>query len=118
MRGWPHCAQSLSEIWMTRLKSRIMRLQFGSAIFSRLAEDITPELALALYGDLVEAAHKHEPEYRISDLQLVRLTRMGALGLSHRGTYYPEGRFGIYDYAEPVSMKVPLRGLRTSEMSS
>jgi hypothetical protein len=66
---------------------------------------------LQIYASLVDAAHTHEPEYRISSLRLVRVTREGALGLKYAGTYYPEGRFGNYEIrvpdtqAEAVSFK-------------
>lgn len=95
--GWPHCAQSLATIWTTRLGALVMRLDFGAGHFGRLGEDITPTLALELYNDLVTAAHAFEPEYRIRELQLVTLTRIGGLGLRHRGRYFPEGRLGNYD---------------------
>ncbi|WP_020179784.1 GPW/gp25 family protein [Methylopila sp. M107] len=95
--GWAHVAQSLEVIWTTRIGSRVMRLDFGSNHFGLLSEDLTPALALQLYDSLVTAAHAFEPEYRIRELQLVSLTREGALGIRHRGRYYPEGRLGNYD---------------------
>lgn len=109
LRGWPHCVQSLNKIWMTRKKTRIMRLDFGSDLHLRLGEDITPALALQIYADLRTAAHTHEPEYRITEMQLVHLTKAGALGLRHRGTFYPEGRLGNYEIAQGVSAVSPLR---------
>jgi phage baseplate assembly protein W len=116
LRGWPHCAQSLGKIWQTRLGTRSMRLAFGSELRSHLGEDITPELALDIYTDLTVAAHTYEDEYRVQQMQLVALTREGVLGLSHSGIYYPEGRFGNYEDAEPVTAKVALRALRRSEV--
>jgi hypothetical protein len=115
LRGWPHVVQSLETIWSTRLDSRVMRLGFGSELFSRLGEDITPALALQLYTDLTVAAHAWEPEYRITSMQLVNLTSAGALGLRHSGIYYPEGRFGIFDFEEAVTAAVPLMALRSGE---
>lgn len=94
--GWPHVAQSLATIWTTRLGALVMRLDFGSAHFGLLAKDVTPALALELYNELVAAAHAFEPEYRIRELQLVSLTKIGGLGLKHSGRYYPEGRLGNY----------------------
>ena len=96
LSGWAHVEQSLAVIWLTRLQSRVMRLSFGSDLFSRLAEDLTPATAFAIYNDLVTAAHRWEPEYRIRQMQLVSLTATGSLGLRHSGIYYPEGRFGNY----------------------
>ncbi|WP_020185953.1 GPW/gp25 family protein [Methylopila sp. 73B] len=99
LSGWAHVEQSLGVIWLTRLEQRVMRLAFGSNLHSHLAEDLTPATALAIYNDLVAAAHRWEPEYRIRDMQLVSLTQAGGLGLRHRGIYYPEGRFGNYAIA-------------------
>jgi hypothetical protein len=118
IRGWRHVAQSLETIWSTRPGSRVMRLAFGSDLYSRLGEDITPALALQLYTDLTIAAHAFEPEYRIRSMQLVNLGRDGGLGLRHSGTYYPEGRFGIFDFEEAVTAAVPLSMLRSAQGAS
>lgn len=101
MHGWPVIAQALSVIWGTRLTERCDRLGFGSDLRRHLSEDMTPELALGIYDDLVISAHTHEPEYRLTSLQFVRVERTGLLGLRHGGAYYPEGRFGNYDLVEP-----------------
>lgn len=106
--GWAHVQQSLTVIWTTRLGELVMLLPFGSNLRSWLAEDLTPATALGIYGDLVGAAHRWEPEYRISTLQFVLANRDGALGLRHGGTYYPEGRFGNYDLAIPVGAGAPI----------
>ena len=99
--GRAHLAQSLATIWMTRLNERVMRLDFGSNLRSHLSEDVTPALALEIYDDLTTTAQRWEPEYRVREMQLVSLTRIGGLGLRHAGIYYPEGRFGNYDDEEP-----------------
>lgn len=98
--GRVHLAQSLAMIWTTRISERFMLLDFGSHLRSHLAEDITGGLALEIYDDLTTTVVRWEPEYRVEEMQLVRLTRIGALGLRHGGTYYPEGRFGNYALRE------------------
>lgn len=108
LTGWSHVQQSLGLIWTTRVGSRVMRLDFGSDLRSHLGEDVWAPTVLAIYDELITAAHKWEPEYRISDLQLVRLTKLGGLGLAHGGTYYPEGRYGNYDIAEDANALYPL----------
>lgn len=108
LRGKAHLAQSLAVIWLTRTNLRVMLLDFGADIRSLLSEDITPPTVLALYDELVASARRWEPEYRITDLQLVSLTRTGGLGLRHDGTYYPEGRFGNYAIAEPFGDIAPI----------
>lgn len=97
--GPAHLAQSLSKIWHTRLDTRVMRLSFGSDLRSLLAEDLTPAIALLIYNELVATAARWEPEYRLTQLQLVKLTAGGALGLRHGGLYFPEGRFGNFNTA-------------------
>lgn len=106
--GWDHVRQSLNKIWLTRPDSRVMRLDFGSTMHELLGEDVTPELALQLYVALVQAAHANEPEYRLSEVQLVWLTSEGGLGLRHAGTYFPEGRLGNYQLAIPVTAEPKL----------
>ena len=100
IRGQAHLAQSIATIWATRIGERWMRLTFGSDLRSHLAEDMTGALALEICDDLTTSVRTWEPEYRITDMQLVTLTLKGGLGLRHGGLYYPEGRFGNYSYVE------------------
>lgn len=106
--GWAHVQQSLAVIWTTRLQERWMLLDFGSTLRSWLAEDLAPATALGIYADLVTAAHRWEPEYRIATLQFVLVKREGVLGLRHGGVYYPEGRFGNYERAVQVGAGAPI----------
>lgn len=95
--------QSLDVIWMTRTNQRVMLLEFGSQLRSWLSEDLTPTLALQIYSDLIASAHRWEPEYRIREMQFVRMSGSGMLGLRHGGLYFPEGRLGNYDVAIPLN---------------
>ena len=106
--GWAHVQQSLAVIWTTRFEERVMLLPFGSNLRSWLAEDLSPATALGIYGDLIAAAHRWEPEYRVATLQFVLANREGALGLRHGGVYYPEGRFGNYERGIPVGAGSPI----------
>lgn len=102
LTGWDHVVQSLETIWTTRPDQRVMRLAFGTDLRRHLGEDITPDLALSIYDSLVSTAHAYEPEYRLTELQLVTLTRDGSLGLRHAGLYFPEGRLGNYGLSMPT----------------
>jgi len=104
LSGPQHLAQSLSKIWQTRLDSRVMRLSFGADLRSALSEDLTPSIALLIYNEMVASAARWEPEYLITQLQLVTLQDTGKLGIRHGGIYYPEGRFGNYDLAVDLSL--------------
>lgn len=104
LTGPAHLAQSLSKIWQTRLDTRVMRLSFGADLRSALSEDLTPSIALLIYNEMVASAARWEPEYLITQLQLVALQDTGKLGIRHGGIYYPEGRFGNYDLAVDLSL--------------
>ncbi len=102
--GVRHLVQSLGKIWTTRLDSLPMLLDFGSDLRGLLSEDVEPALSLAIYNELVVSAARWEPEYELTELQLVFLKSSGTLGLRHGGIYYPEGRLGNYDLAVPLSI--------------
>ncbi len=103
--GPEHLAQSLAKIWHTRVETRVMRLAFGSDLRSLLSEDLSPAIAMLIYNEMVASAARWEPEYAISELQLVTLKDSGALGIRHGGIYYPEGRFGNYDLAVNLGLR-------------
>lgn len=105
LTGWEHCAQSLETIWMTRRDRIVMLLDFGSDLRGLLAEDLTPALALEIYHELIVSAERWEPEYRVNELQFVRLSEGGQLAIRHGGLYFPEGRFGNYNIAVPVTAR-------------
>jgi phage baseplate assembly protein W len=102
--GVRHLVQSLGKIWTTRLDSLPMLLDFGNNLRGLLSEDIEPALSLAIYNEMVLSAARWEPEYELTELQLVLLKETGTLGLRHGGLYYPEGRLGNYEYAVPLSL--------------
>ena len=106
--GRAHLSQSLARLWQTLPNLRVMLLAYGTDLRRHLSEDVTPALALEIYDDLVTATHRWEPEYRILDLQLVSLTRIGGLGLRHSGSYFPEGRLGNYTDSEPFGVTTEL----------
>lgn len=109
LHGAAHLAQSLGKIWSTRMNERVMLLAFGSDLRSLLSEDLTPSIALLIYNELVVSAAKWEPEYVLTQLQLVSMTEGGALGLRHAGLYFPEGRFGNFDIAAALTLPaIPL----------
>ncbi len=102
--GAPHLAQSMRKIWRTRVGTRVMRLAFGSDLRSLLAEDLSPSIALILYNEMVATVAPWEPEFEITQLQLVRATEAGQLAVRHGGNYYPEGRLGNYDVCIPIGI--------------
>lgn len=105
LAGPEHLAQSLGKIWHTRINTRVMRLPFGADLRSLLSEDLTPAIALLLYNEMVASAARWEPEYVLSQLQLVTMSESGQLGIRHGGIYFPEGRFGNYGLAVDLGLR-------------
>lgn len=103
LTGPEHLAQSLETLWLTRRDQLVMALDFGTDLRAFLAEDLTPVLALGIYNELAMATYEHEPEYRLDELQFMRMSASGMLALRHGGLYYPEGRFGNYEIAVPFN---------------
>jgi len=110
LTGFPVIEQSITRILTTHPTELVMRLDFGSDILRHLGKNIHAGRVVSLYMDAVNAIHKWEPEYRTQRLQLVKLERIGTLGIAFAGTYYPEGRFGNYDIAEPAGLTFPQTG--------
>lgn len=108
LTGWAHVEQSVGLIITTVIGERVMRLDFGANTVRHLGRNLVAVTALAVYRDSVRAIHRWEPEYRVTRCQLVRLDATGGLALTTRGTYYPEGRLGNYDIAEPADAAIPL----------
>lgn len=107
LAGFPHVVQSIGVILTTLLEERVMLLEFGFDGTQLVGRDMTPPVVLAFYRAVVRAVHRWEPEYRIARLQIQRADRTGTLGLGTSGTYFPEGRLGNYDLAEPQSFVLP-----------
>jgi phage baseplate assembly protein W len=89
-----------------------MRLAFGGDLASFVGRPLVPRLLLDLYRAAIVVVHRWEPEYRIKRVDITRIERTGALGLSHRGVYYPEGRFGNYAQSEPAQAVTSFAELR------
>lgn len=111
--GFPAVEQSIGLILTTLLEERVMRLDFGSELIRRIGRNMSVPVVLAIYRDAVKAIHAWEPEYRVVQVQLMRLERTGAIALGTKGLYYPEGRFGRFDLVEAADGAFPLAQAET-----
>jgi hypothetical protein len=84
-----------------------MRLDFGSVLARRIGRNMHAGLLLQIYGDVITAVHKWEPEARIRRAGLVTIARTGTYGFALAGFYYPEGRFGNYRDHEAMEFVIP-----------
>lgn len=112
--GFAHCCQSVGVILRTVPTERVMLLDFGFVGVRHIGRNMVAPVVLALYRDARQAVRAWEPEYDISRFTLARAEATGLLALGTSGTYYPEGRFGNFDIAEPVTATFTLSGVATA----
>ncbi len=94
--GWPHVVQSLQDIFYTRFGTRIMREWYGSFVPNILGRLITPQEVTPFFVAVTSAIEQWEPRYRITQIQVVKVTRQGALHFYLNGEYRPRAVFGDF----------------------
>jgi uncharacterized protein len=96
LEGWPHVVQSLQDIFTTRFGSRIMREWYGSFVPNLLGRNITPNEVTPWFAAVTSAIEQWEPRYRVTRIQVVDVTRSGALHFFIEGEYRPRATFGDF----------------------
>lgn len=94
--GWEHVVQSLQDIFHTRFGSRIMREWYGSFVPNILGRLITTDEVTPFFVAVTSAIEQWEPRYRITQIQVVRVTRDGQLHFFLIGEYRPRAVFGDF----------------------
>ena len=96
LTGWPHVVQSLQDIFTTQFGTRIMREWYGSFVPNILGRLITPQEVTPFFVAITSAIEQWEPRYRITQIQVVKVTREGALHFFLNGEYRPRAVFGDF----------------------
>lgn len=96
IEGWPHVLQSLQDIFTTRFGTRIMREWYGSFVPNILGRLITTQEVMPFFVAVTSAIEQWEPRYRITQIQVVKVTREGALHFFLEGEYRPRAVFGDF----------------------
>lgn len=100
LQGWPHVAQSLKVLFMTRIGSRVMRRTYGSLIPQLLGENATPRTILRFFTAVIVAVELWEPRFRIRKVSIasadnpIDQMRVGRLRFAITGVYRPNGHLG------------------------
>ncbi len=95
-----HLAQSIADILMTPLGSRVMRREYGSQLTDLIDWPLNNATKLQAYAATAMALMRWEPRIRLSSVQLSRGTAAGEAILDLDGT--------LTDTNEPLSLRVPL----------
>jgi uncharacterized protein len=96
IKGWDHVVQSLQDIFYTRFGTRVMREWYGSFVPNILGRLITPQEVTPFFMAVTSAIEQWEPRYRVTQIQVVKVTRQGELHFFLDGEYRPRAMFGDF----------------------
>lgn len=94
--GWEHVIQSLRDIFDTRFGSRVMREWYGSFVPNLLGRLITPQEVTPFFTAITSAVEQWEPRFRVTQVQVVKVTRDGQLHVFLDGEYRPRAVYGDF----------------------
>lgn len=94
--GWEHVVQSLQDVFYTRFGSRIMREWYGSFVPNILGRIITTQEVMPFFVAVTSSIEQWEPRYRVTQIQVVKVTRQGELSFFLDGEYRPRAVFGDF----------------------
>lgn len=96
IEGWAHVAQSLQNIFTTRFGSRVMREWYGSFVPSLMGRNISSNEVTPWFAAVTSAIEQFEPRYRVTRIQILNVTREGALHFFLEGEYRPRAVYGDF----------------------
>ena len=88
--GWDRCKKSIYTILTTRLRTRIMRLWFGSEFSDLIDKPSTDEVFMRSIIAAVDAIDTYEPEFMVTSVAIESLGPEGAPTITIVGDYLPE----------------------------
>ncbi|MCA3559923.1 MAG: GPW/gp25 family protein [Aestuariivirga sp.] len=118
--GWDHVVQSLADIFATQFGTRIMREWYGSFVPNLLGRLITPDEVVPYFAAVTSAIEQWEPRFRITQIQVVEVTRDGQLHVFLDGEYRPRAVYGDFtvDGARRLDAYANPDGIRFQERAA
>ncbi len=92
--GLDHLRQSVRDILVTPIGSRVMRRDYGSGLFELIDQNLTPLTLALIYAATVDALRKWEPRLRVTRVQAEALPEElegGRISITVDGQYLPNG---------------------------
>jgi uncharacterized protein len=108
LTGAAHLEQCVAFIIGSHSGDVVMLTELGCDLDREIGRSMHRPMLLSLYSRVIKSIHTWEPEFRVKRIVLLAMSRTGGLAIMIDGVYYPEGRFGNYDVAEPIGLSVPL----------
>jgi hypothetical protein len=91
LSGIDHLKQSIRDILLTPIGSRVMRRTYGSNLFFLLDNPMNRGTISKIYSAVVEALAKWEPRVKVTKVNVTDAAP-GSLELTIEGTYLPDGQ--------------------------
>lgn len=91
LAGVDHLRQSIRDILMTPIGSRVMRRDYGSRLFELIDRPLSPSNKLAIIAATAEALMTWEPRIVVDEISLATF-QPGKVEIDLTGQYLPDGR--------------------------
>jgi uncharacterized protein len=101
--GFEHFVQSLRDILVTPVGSRVMRRAYGSVLPWLVDKPMDDRTILRVYVATAAAITRWEPRGELTRVLILSADQQGRIGLSLSGLYYPRGHLGDRSIVQPFS---------------
>lgn len=94
-QGIAHLQQSIRDILTTPIGTRVMRRNYGSALFELIDAPLVGETVARIYAATAQALRKWEPRLKLTRVAVEALAETapeGRISIALEGEYLPEGR--------------------------
>ncbi|EFO31337.1 GPW/gp25 [Roseibium sp. TrichSKD4] len=92
--GLAHVIQSVRDILLTPIGSRVLRRSYGSRIPDMIDRPITPSLIMDIQMEVIDAIERQEPRLGVERVLVDYDPISGRLAVQIVAIYYPRGHLG------------------------
>jgi phage baseplate assembly protein W len=85
IQGWPRIKQSIFTILTTRLRTRLMRLWWGSKFINMQDKPGNQEVIMAGMMAAIAAINTYEPEFKVTRVTIDEMGPDGAIAITTEG---------------------------------
>jgi phage baseplate assembly protein W len=95
--GIAHLKQSIIDILLTPIGSRVMRRDYGSNLFELIDAPMNAKTIMDIVAATAEALDKWEPRIKVERVELNAGAASGRIELTLHGLYLPDGQAIVMD---------------------
>ena len=90
--GYEHLTQSIRDILLTPLQTRVMRRDYGCRIFDYIDGPVNEAMLTDIYMAVAQALDKWEPRFQLRKVVAETGAQQGSIILNLSGLWIEEGR--------------------------